>query len=68
MSFLDLPPFSLFSAHQIFEFPYLPDSVTALLRHIVKLQNKNNWEVKHKVQTLLYKTLVLTFIQRSLNT
>ena len=48
VSFLDLPPFSLFSAHQVFEFLDLADSVTALLRHIVKLQNKNIWEVKHK--------------------
>ena len=48
VSFLDLPPFSLFSAHQVFEFLDLADSVTALFRHIVKLQNKNIWEVKHK--------------------
>ena len=45
VSFLDLLPFSLFSADQVFEFP---DFVTALLRHIVKLQNKNIWKVKHK--------------------
>ena len=38
----------LFSADQVFEFPDFPDSETALLRHILKLQNKNIWEVKHK--------------------
>ena len=40
MSLLDLLPFSLFSADQIFEFPDFPDSATALLRHIEYLGSK----------------------------
>ena len=54
LRFLDLPPLSLFSADQVSnslvfcDCPDFPDSVTALLRHIVKLQNNNIWEAKHK--------------------
>ena len=47
LSFRDWSPFSHFSADQFFEFPDFPDSVTALLINIAKLQNKNFWEVKH---------------------